>query len=127
MRNPIRRVSIDHLQLTGANPAAPPGAITVTVNTALNRKNVSPLVYGVNFADAAQLSAYALTGSSIPHPAHRSLCSVRYTANRKAGNAETRYAWQTSSTNTCNDWYWENNPADSAATFVGTSRNGGGG
>lgn len=50
-----------HLQLTGANPAAPPSAITATVNTALNRKNVSPLVYGVNFADAAQLSAYALT------------------------------------------------------------------
>lgn len=49
-------------------------------------------------------------------------CRAKYPANRKGGNAETRYAWQTCSTNTCNDYYWENNPADSAADFITTTR-----
>ena len=93
-----------YCQLNGADPAAPSSAISIVVNPAMNRKAVSPYIYGVNFANATQLSA------------------AKYTGNRKGGNAETRYAWVTESTNTCQDWYWQNNPADSSATHIALSR-----
>ena len=84
----------------------PPGTVAVTVDPALDRRPISDLVYGVNFATPAQLAA------------------VGYTLNRWGGNRTTRYNWQLDVDNSANDWYFtnyagdndpQNLPADSAA------------
>jgi hypothetical protein len=92
----------------------PPAAVTVTVDPALDRRAISDLVYGVNFASAAQLAA------------------VGYPLNRWGGNRTTRYNWQLDVDNSAADWFFtnytaddepENLPADSAADeFVRTAR-----
>jgi hypothetical protein len=84
----------------------PPAAVAVTVDPALDRRPISDLVYGVNFATPAQLA------------------DVGYTLNRWGGNRTTRYNWQLDVDNSANDWYFtnyagdndpQNLPADSAA------------
>lgn len=63
-------------------------AITVAVDVAQNRKAISPLIYGVNFASAEQLR---LLNSPL---------------NRSGGNAMTRYNWEQDATNRASDWYF---------------------
>lgn len=92
----------------------PPGAVSVTVQPALDRRPISDLVYGVNFASPAQLAA------------------VGYPLNRWGGNRTTRYNWQLDVDNSAADWFFtnytaddepENLPADSAADeFVRSAR-----
>ncbi len=68
----------------------PPAAVAVTVDPALDRRPISDLVYGVNFATPAQLA------------------DVGYTLNRWGGNRTTRYNWQLDVDNSAADWFFTN-------------------
>ncbi len=72
----------------------PPGPVAVTVDAALDRHPVSDLVYGVNFASAAELA------------------DVGYTVNRWGGNRTTRYNWQLDVDNSAFDWFFQNYAGD---------------
>lgn len=95
----------------------PPPAVAVAVDPVLDRRPISDLVYGVNFATPAQLAA------------------VGYTLNRWGGNRTTRYNWQLDVDNSANDWFFtnyagdndpQNLPAGSAADqFMRDSRSAG--
>ena len=83
------------LLLTGfaAHPALAATAtntIALTVIVPLNRKPISPYIYGLNFAKPAFAKAIGLP------------------ARRWGGNDTSRYNWQTGNTNSGNDWYYEN-------------------
>jgi hypothetical protein len=91
---------------TGANPANPPrvtrllavlcllasseahAAISVAVDPALDRRAVSPLIYGVNFGSSAEFAA-------LPYP-----------LRRWGGNSTTRYSWTHDAHNSGSDWYY---------------------
>lgn len=68
----------------------------IVVNAGVNRHAISPLIYGVAFASAAQVT------------------DLNTPLNRSGGNAETRYNWQTNAHNRANDFYYES-IADSPA------------
>ena len=68
-------------------PAAP---IAIAVDTGANRHAISPLIYGVSFADFSQPGA------------------PRYTIDRWGGNSVTRYSWQNDVANHASDWFFEN-------------------
>src|SRR4051794_485488 len=69
---------------------------TLTVNAGKDRHPISPLIYGVNFADAATARSLGLT------------------VDRWGGNGTSRYNHTTGFTNTGSDWYFENVPPDNA-------------
>ncbi|MEZ5312144.1 MAG: glycoside hydrolase family 44 protein [Thermoanaerobaculia bacterium] len=71
-------------------PPPPPPTIAVAVDPALDRRAISDLVYGVNFASAAQLA------------------DVGYPLNRWGGNRTTRYNWQLDVDNSAGDWFFTN-------------------
>lgn len=71
--------------------------ITVTVDTTLDRRVISPAIYGVSYGDIADFAA-------VPYP-----------VRRWGGNATTRYSWQYDTHNTANDWFYFNIPDDNAA------------
>jgi hypothetical protein len=75
------------------NPAA-----TVEVDANANRKPISPLIYGANWADQSALDELNLT------------------LNRRGGNATTTYNWQINATNRGGDWYYESFGDDGGAT-----------
>lgn len=64
-------------------------AVTVGVDAAADRRPISPLIYGVAYADFAQLA------------------DLNCPLNRSGGNAATRYNWQLNASNRANDWYYE--------------------
>lgn len=68
--------------------------VTVAVDPAADRRPVSPLVFGVNFASRATLAR------------------MRYPANRWGGNATTRYSWLHDTGNRAADWFFFNIPED---------------
>jgi len=70
--------------------AAPGGPITVAVDPSLDRRPISPLIYGVNWAGTGELA----TGL--------------YTANRRGGNGTTRYNWVFDTSNRAFDYYFLN-------------------
>ncbi len=72
----------------------PPGPVAVLVDPALDRRPVSDLIYGVNFASAEQLAA------------------VGYTVNRWGGNRTTRYNWLLDVDNSAFDWFFQNYAGD---------------
>jgi hypothetical protein len=77
--------------LLAAEPMPPPGGpVTVAVDPSLDRRAISPLIYGVNWADAGQLAA------------------GHYTANRRGGNGTTRYNWIFDTSNRAFDYYFLN-------------------
>lgn len=69
-----------------------PRPVTVTVDAAASRHPISPLIYGVAFANARE--AAALNASS----------------NRQGGNNFTRYNWRANTVNIDSDWYFESIP-----------------
>ena len=93
---------VDDIQLVQA-VLPPPGPVTVAVDPTLDRRTINPLIYGVNWADSTQLS----TGL--------------YTANRRGGNATTRYNWIVDTSNRAFDYYFLN---ISEGTGNGTSVDG---
>ncbi|GMU67486.1 MAG: hypothetical protein AMXMBFR36_37600 [Acidobacteriota bacterium] len=75
--------------LFSADPT-PPGPIAVDVDPNADRRPVSDLIYGVNFASPAQLA------------------DVGYPLNRWGGNRTTRYHWQLDVDNSAFDWFYQN-------------------
>lgn len=74
-------------------PTPPPGAgPTLSVDAALHRHPISPLIYGMNFADEDLASELHLP------------------LRRWGGNATTRFNWQTDTSNRASDWFFENIP-----------------
>ncbi|HEY3567399.1 MAG TPA: glycoside hydrolase family 44 protein [Thermoanaerobaculia bacterium] len=80
---------VDDIELIQAN-LPPPGPVTVAVDPTLDRRTINPLIYGVNWADSTQL------GTGL------------YTANRRGGNATTRYNWIYDTSNRAFDYYFLN-------------------
>ena len=68
----------------------------IQVDVAANRRPIDPRVYGVNWADAAQLAALNV-------PVHR-----------WGGNSTTRHNWKTNGDNRGSDWYFESIPGSGA-------------
>jgi hypothetical protein len=75
------------LSVALASPAA--AQITVAVDPTADVHPISPLVYGLNYAGAAEVDAGV-------------------TLTRWGGNSTSRYNWQIDVTNTGADWYFEN-------------------
>jgi hypothetical protein len=88
--------------------------VTISVDAFKNRHAISPLIYGIAFADNSNQLA------ELNAPLHRS-----------GGNTETRYNWQLNAHNHASDWYFESlddgspTPAASADSFVAQSKGGG--
>jgi hypothetical protein len=82
---------LDDLELIEAGGGPPPGGpVSVAVDPNLDRHPINPLIYGVNWAGGEQLA----TGL--------------YTANRRGGNATTRYNWLVDTSNHAFDYYFLN-------------------
>jgi Glycoside hydrolase family 44 len=82
---------VDDVELIEAAGGPPPGGpVSVAVDPNLDRRAISPLIYGVNWADSTQLA----TGV--------------YTVNRRGGNATTRYNWLVDTSNRAFDYYFLN-------------------
>ncbi|MCW3097188.1 MAG: celM [Chthonomonadaceae bacterium] len=65
------------------------GTVTVTIDAKANRHPISPLIYGMAYADDAALK------------------DLRIPLHRYGGNNATRYNWQLNADNRANDWYFE--------------------
>jgi hypothetical protein len=91
MRNLLRTTATAAIFATvaGIQAQTPTATYNITVNTALNRKAINPLIYGVAWATQAQLQ------------------DLNSPANRMGGNATSRYNWQINADNSANDWYYE--------------------
>jgi hypothetical protein len=90
--------------LANTNPPPPitNAPTSIAIDAGLNRHPISPLVYGVAFADSNQVA------------------DLNVPLNRSGGNSETRYNWQLNAHNHAADWYFES-IADSPATPAGAS------
>jgi len=64
-------------------------AIAIAVDASANRRPINPLIYGLAYADGAQLA------------------DLRCPSNRRGGNNTTRYNWQQNADNRANDWYYQ--------------------
>jgi len=83
------------LPRTSPPPPPPVGApVTVTVEPVLDRRTVSPHIFGVNFGSDSQAAA------------------LRWPARRWGGNSVTRYNWQNDTSNMGMDWFFMNVPED---------------
>src|SRR5262245_10288396 len=80
----------------GIGPAALATAqtVTVSVDPALDRRAVSPFIYGVNFGTDGQMQ------------------TLHWPVRRWGGNATTRYNWQRDISNRGSDWFFFNIPED---------------
>jgi hypothetical protein len=101
---------VDDLELIDSGTGPPPGGpVTVAVDPNRDRRAINPLIYGVNWAGQQQLA----TGL--------------YTANRRGGNATTRYNWLVDTSNRAFDYYFLNiheggTNGASADSFVQSTR-----
>jgi len=83
------------LPRTSPPPPPPVGAaVTVAVDSSLDRRAVSPHIFGVNFGTASQAAA------------------MKWPARRWGGNSVTRYNWQNDTSNKGSDWFFMNVPDD---------------
>ena len=83
----------DDLVLYGGVPAGPAQPISVAIDPTLDRRPVSPLIYGVNFGTTQEFT-------DLPYP-----------IRRWGGNATTRYSWQNDTSNRALDWFFLNEPS----------------
>ncbi|HEX4966045.1 MAG TPA: glycoside hydrolase family 44 protein [Thermoanaerobaculia bacterium] len=82
---------VDDLELVESGGGSSSGGpVTVAVDPNLDRRAINPLIYGVNWASSTELA----TGL--------------YTANRRGGNATTRYNWLFDTSNRAMDYYFLN-------------------
>jgi hypothetical protein len=79
-----------------ASPALA-ATLAVAVDTTLDRRPISPAIYGVNFGDIDDFA------------------SVGYPVRRWGGNAVTRYSWVYDTHNTGSDWFFFNIVDDNPA------------
>ena len=99
------------LGLMGATPSrADDSGVTVVIDATADRRPISPLVYGVNWATTAQLA------------------KLNATLNRQGGNAQSRYNWRLNASNRGRDWYFQSSgerdatPGGLADTFIRETR-----
>ena len=78
---------------TAIGPQSNINAVTIDLNVdvAANRHEISPYIYGLNFATESFANEIDLP------------------LRRWGGNATSRYNWQTNTLSSANDWYFENN------------------
>jgi hypothetical protein len=88
--------------------ARPLPALALSLDAAALRQPISPLIYGINGADATAADAAFMKSLGI---------AVR----RWGGNTTTRYNWQLDAGNTANDWYFENVRMSNATRLPGDS------
>ncbi|HEX8704912.1 MAG TPA: glycoside hydrolase family 44 protein, partial [Myxococcaceae bacterium] len=79
-------------EASGPQSAVPGFAVNLLVNAQQNVRPISPEIYGVSSATAAQLA-------DLNVPLHR-----------RGGNHTTRYNWQLNATSRANDWYFQSTP-----------------
>ena len=107
------RWALVSLVCLAAAPAQAGNSVTVVVDAGAGQHPISPLVYGVHFADAATLQ------------------SLGATVNRYGGNSSGRYNWQQNVDNRAVDYFFESIPYPSATpgqlgdAFIQATRNGG--
>src|SRR3954468_2598928 len=89
--------------LANASAAGPALAIDVSAG----RHAISPDIYGENFVNTATAKANGVT------------------LDRFGGNSASRFNYQTNTTNTGSDYYYENVAATPMAKFVGADRKAG--
>lgn len=88
---------LDDIELIAADTPPPTGVgPALSVDASANRRSISPLIYGMNFADRALAM------------------ELRLPVNRWGGNATTRYNWRNDTSNRASDWFFENIPNDNA-------------
>jgi hypothetical protein len=103
------------LLLPGAAARADaPLAVTISVDATANQHQISPLIYGVNFATQAALK------------------DLHATVNRSGGDSASAYNWRLDARNAGKDWYFESLPCDPTsindqfgARFIKLTRTGG--
>jgi hypothetical protein len=85
---------VDDIQLLANTAVAAPlsAPVTITVDAAVNRRAISPLIYGVSAGDSNVLR------------------TLRSPLNRHGGNLASRYNWLTNASNHAADWYFESLP-----------------
>ncbi|HXA19194.1 MAG TPA: glycoside hydrolase family 44 protein [Thermoanaerobaculia bacterium] len=109
----IPRLTILLLLAAGTVAEGQNAPVIISVDASKDRHPISPLIYGVAFASAAQLS------------------DLNVSLNRQGGNATTRYDWMSNSSNRAADWYYESigetsaTPGEFADTFIGQSASAG--
>lgn len=99
-----------HDDITGTSPALPGAASAtgvVTVSSDASGTAISPLIYGVAFADSGVLGQLGAT------------------VDRWGGNTASSYNWVTQSWNAGRDWEFRNKPASDADAFVASALAGG--
>lgn len=102
----LRALLLAGLGMAAATALADNPAATVDVDAAADRHAISPLIYGVNYAETADL------------------VRLNSPLNRQGGNATSRYNWQLDAHSSGADWYFETypdstgTPSASADTFV---------
>ncbi|MCC6913580.1 MAG: cellulase [Rhodospirillaceae bacterium] len=69
--------------------AEPSIVVTVSVDAAADKKPISPLIYGLNYATAAQLA------------------ELNVPLNRAGGNSASMYNWRINARNAGRDWFYE--------------------
>ncbi|KAA0252292.1 MAG: hypothetical protein EDX89_19085 [Acidobacteria bacterium] len=108
-------VYVDDVAFTG--PDVPPAPLTVSVDASLDRRAISPLIFGVNWGSDAQMAR------------------MKWPVRRWGGNRTSRYNWQLDVDNSANDWFFTNyaNPdpgtlphGSAADDFVDATRAAGG-
>jgi len=114
--SPLPVFYVDDIVLqSGPSPAAGTNSLTtIRVDALADRHAISPLIYGVAFADSNQLS------------------DLNLPLNRSGGNATTRHNWQINASSRAADWYFESiadttntTPGAVGDDFIRESKNGG--
>jgi hypothetical protein len=88
-------------------PTPPPSGVgpALSVDAASDQHQISPYIYGMNFA-SAELAA-----------------DISLPVRRWGGNSTSRYNWQNDTYNTGSDWYFENIPDDNNAAGLFIEQN----
>ena len=88
-------------------------SVVINIDANANRHPISPLIYGVAYASAAELA------------------DLNCPLNRSGGNATSLYNWQLNASNHASDWYFESIgenssvPGDLGDTFISDSKSAG--
>ncbi|MCU6432803.1 glycoside hydrolase family 44 protein [Undibacterium sp. Jales W-56] len=89
-------------------------SISFTINTSLERKPISPLIYGYNaYADGTNRPGWSNQGGQA------ALQSLNLVSRRLGGNSMTSYNWENGVSNSGEDWCNSSNAAVSAITGAG--------
>lgn len=102
------------LGLLLAGVSAHAQSTSFTINTSLERKAISPLIYGYNaYADGTNRAGWENQGGQA------SLQSLNLASRRLGGNSMTSYNWENGVSNSGEDWCNSSNAAVSAVAGAG--------